>query len=242
MTPLVLALVVLAGVLGFVRLWSLRHSRRALLTLAIPAALLPLAAATVAGAWDFRADWTRIGETGNRRTRDRDRLLTRLDRGADRRLRHRRRDPGRRARSSVTPPSSGGSRTTQRGAPTPRLPSRAIAIAAIAALPIILARSERAAVGPLVQLVRIANLEPNGSRLPGDRVHADSRHARAIGARPLRRDDWRRGAVCCAGRLSPHRRSRALTDQPLDADASHGHRRDRSDRRRRLVRTCTRSP
>ena len=152
---LALALVSLAGVLGFVRLWSLRKSRGALLTVAVPAALLPLAAAVAAGAWDYRADWERIAETGSGGlatfigySRDWIQLLLVgcaagigiLATGVV--LASRRRD-------RTMPAGTSGWRY-----------AAVIAVAVVVAgatLPIVLARSERAAVAPLVKLVPIAS-------------------------------------------------------------------------------------
>jgi len=153
---LALALVSLAGVLGFVRLLSLRTSRGALLTMAVPAALLPLAAAVAAGAWDYRADWERIAETGSGGlatfigySRDWIQLLL----------------VGCAAGIGIL--ATGvvlASRRRDRAIPTATTGWRyaaAVTVVAIAvasaALPIVLARSERAAVAPLVKLVPIAS-------------------------------------------------------------------------------------
>ena len=153
---LALALVSLAGVLGLVRLWSLRQSRGAMLTLAVPAALLPLAVAVAAGAWDYRADWERIGQTGSGGlatvigySRDWIQLLL-VGCAAGVALLSTALVLARRRRDRAIPAGNTGWRY-----------AAAVIVVAIAVagatLPIVLARSERAAVAPLVQLVPIAS-------------------------------------------------------------------------------------
>jgi hypothetical protein len=60
-----LIVVLLVGAVAMARLWMLRGSPRAILTFAVPAALLPLATAIAVGALQYRSAMERIGETGS---------------------------------------------------------------------------------------------------------------------------------------------------------------------------------
>lgn len=152
-----LILIAIAGILGAARLWSLRASRSAVLTLAAPAALLPLAVAAVVGARNYRAAWERMAETGSGG------LATYIGYSRDwiealflaaaigiglillaTALAVRRAEPS----PPVVPRWSRGAALI------------AVAgIAAMAGLAVIVSRSERAALGPMVKLLPLAKLD-----------------------------------------------------------------------------------
>jgi hypothetical protein len=152
-----IALVAIVGIVALSRVWSLRGSRAALITLAIPAALLPMVIGAISGAWRYEVEFTRIGETGSGGVAFvigimRDWFETLLA-GAVTSV----------AILAVALVLSLRSRT-------PSTPTRAIGwssttalviggviVTALITLPIVVARSERAAMGPLVQLVPITS-------------------------------------------------------------------------------------
>jgi hypothetical protein len=152
-----IALVSIAGAIALVRVWSLRGSRAALMTLAIPAALLPIVVGAITGAWDYQAEFRRIAETGSGGITGVIGVIRAwfgaLFAGAVAGvavlvvaliLSWRTRTP------STPIRATGWSRTTA-------LVIGAVIVTATVSLPIVVARSERAAVGPLIQLVPITS-------------------------------------------------------------------------------------